>query len=104
MQDPFTVELAFYGPVTWDTGFPFLVEYSTDNGANWTADPYWDVFSGQGTRFITLIYNDDPSAIPPGRLYRVRPDLNGSDALLCDDLFTTEDVPVADFTYTFETP
>lgn len=103
----FTVTLAFYGPVTWDSGFPFTVEYSTDNGSTWTSDnANWTVLAGKGTRKVHLMYFDasEPSYIPAGRDYRVRPMTTGSSTLICDKLLTTSDVPVDYFTYLFYTP
>ena len=104
----FSVTLYFYGPVTWDSGFPFNIFWCPEGiECNPTADnDHWEVAGGQGTRSITLVYVDetDPDEIPPDRHYHIVPVLTGSNALLCDKLLTTSDVPVANFTYVFDSP
>jgi len=98
----FSVTLRFYGPVTWDAGFPFIIEYW--NGSSWVNDnSFWMVNFGEGTRTITLLYVDenDPSIIPGGRDYRITPVTTGTNKLLCDKLLTVSDVLVDFFTYEF---
>jgi hypothetical protein len=102
--------LSFYGPVTWDAGFPFVIEFSTDSGETWDPDMLWISYhdpSGltvKGSRTIVLIYDSNSGIILSGRPYRVTPDLVGDNALLCDDLLTTSDVTVEPFIYTFTVP
>jgi hypothetical protein len=105
--NPTSVTLKFYGPVTWNSGFPFMIEFF--NGTNWvSAGPWimyydWNGLTGKGTRTIILIYDGDPAVIPSGD-YRITPILTGSNALLCDDLLTTSDVTAETFEYNFTVP
>lgn len=95
-----SVTMAFYGPVAWDSGFPFVVEWF--NGFTWVDQSTdWSVISGQGTRHVTIQYDDGTAQIPVDRLYRVTPVTSGDNALICDDLLTTTETPAAAFMYNF---
>lgn len=74
--------------------------------SQWTLDnQYWVVNSGYGTRRLELLDADDldPSIIPADRECMIEPILAGGDAVLCDNLLTTSDVPVGDFEHHFFT-
>lgn len=95
-----SVTMAFYGPVTWDSGFPFIVEWF--NGFTWVDESTdWSVIAGKGTRNVTIQYDDGTAQIPVDRQYRVTPVTSGDNTLLCDDLLTATETPTAAFTYNF---
>jgi hypothetical protein len=95
------VKVAFFDPVTWSSGFPFIVEWF--NGSTWVDESTdWAVVSGQGTRHVTLEY-DGGNPVPSNRDYRVRPVTSGSNKLVCDDVLATTPPATVNFTCSWNT-